>query len=310
MKAGDIQHIEGISLALIAGEKGLDRIIRNGFLYSPDLLIAGGDVGEGKYSIQIVSSDLLKYIRKNPDSSKNILKLKPPCVIVSSDISSRDALVEICEENRIPLFVAHLTLLDTKRRIENILEREFAPSVLIHGTLIDVFGMGILLTGASGIGKTECALDLIFRGHRLVADDMVKITKGTNGSLEGEGIEKSEKLKYHIEIRGIGIVDIRRIFGIKGVRRKKSVELLINLYEWGCEMTPQLTGIESKITKIMDVGLPEVRIPLVPGKNISALIEIIALKKMLELCGINVAKEFDEELIRVMKSEGRVTSDE
>lgn len=302
MNIRDLIQIEGLSIDIIAENSGMDNEIKNEIVYFPELLIAGFDVSGGKESIQILSSDALYCARENLNLLRNLTKVSPPCIIIPHDISPPDVLTQICEEEKIPLLVTHSSLLDTRNIIEYQLEREFAPSVLLHGTLIDVYGMGVLLKGTSGVGKTECALDLVFRGHRLVADDVVRIIKRRNGKLEGEGVEKSKKLKHHIEIRGIGILDIRSIFGIRGVRERKGVELVVNLYEGRSKTPTEISGIKGKTRKILGVELPVIRIPLVPGKHISALIEVIALNKLLKLTGIDSAKEFNEELIRVMKS--------
>jgi len=307
MNIKDLTQIEGFSFDIIAGKSGIDNEIKNDAIYFPELLITGFDVASGKDSIQIISHDALNYAKENPDLLINLTKTSPPCIIIPHALSPPAILMQICNKNKIPLLVTHLPLLDTKNAIEYYLEREFAPSVLVHGTLIDVYGMGVLLQGISGIGKTECALDLVFRGHRLIADDVVRVIKRKDGRLEGEGIEKSKKLKYHIEIRGIGILDIRSMFGIRGIRKRKGIELIANLYEGRCKTPTEITGIESKTCKILDAELTEIRIPLVVGKNISALIEAIALNKVLELSEIESAKEFDKELIRVMKSHKRET---
>ncbi len=302
MNIRDLIQIEGLSIDIIAGNSGMDNEIKNEIVYFPELLIAGFDVSDGKESIQILSRDALDCAREILNLLRNLTKVSPPCIIIPHDIPPPDVLIQICGEEKIPLLVTHSSPLDTRNVIEHQLEREFAPSVLVHGTLIDVYGMGVLLKGTSGIGKTECALDLVFRGHRLVADDVVRIIKRRNGKLEGEGVEESKKLKHHIEIRGIGILDMRSIFGIRGVRERKAIELVVNLYEGLCKTPNDITGIERKICKILGQELTEIRIPLVAGKNISALIEVIALNKLLKLTGTDSANEFNEELIRVMKS--------
>ncbi|MCD5383931.1 HPr(Ser) kinase/phosphatase [candidate division WOR-3 bacterium] len=301
MNVRDICKILEPSCDVIAGKAGLDNKIKNGLLYFPELLITGFEIETGRESIQILSYDAIKYLKENQDATKNILKPVPPCVLIPSDPPPTPTIVKICEQSNTPLLVTYLSLSDTKTKIEESLDREFAPFMLMHGTFIDVSGMGVLLTGETGIGKTECALDLIFRGHRLIADDVVRVEKTKDNRLEGTGIEKSKRLKYHIEIRGIGILDIQRIFGTKGVRERKGLELIVHLYEQTHKRTPEITGIEIKTTKILDVETTAVDIPLVPGKNISALIEIVALNKLLQLSGTNSAKEFEAELIRVMK---------
>ncbi|MCK4595846.1 HPr(Ser) kinase/phosphatase [candidate division WOR-3 bacterium] len=302
MKVIELIETQKVPLELIAGKAGIDNEIKNDFIYFPELLITGISVTSGMDSIQILTVDALDFAGDNLDNFKNLTKTSPPCIIIPHDYSSPKALINICEEHRIPLLVTHLTPIDTRNRIEYILEIEFALSTHIHGTLIDVFGMGVIIQGQSGIGKTEWALDLVFRGHRLVTDDVVKVIKLRDGRLVGEGIEESKKLKYHIEIRGIGILDLQSMFGMRGVRERKALELIVTLYEGRCETLTEITGIETKKCNILGVELPEIRIPVTFGKNISSLIEGIALNKLLKLSGIDSAKKFDKELIKVMKT--------
>ncbi|MEO0225342.1 MAG: HPr kinase/phosphorylase, partial [candidate division WOR-3 bacterium] len=171
----------------------------------------------------------------------------------------------------------------------------------IHGTLVDIFGIGVLFIGKAGIGKSELALDLVERGHRLVADDLVLVTKRDN-LLIGTGCEKSNKLKHHIEIRGVGIVDVFRIFGAKAVRNQKRIEVVVELVLWDeTKDIYERVGIVDNYKEILGISIPHIQIPLVPGKNVSTIIEVIAINQLLKLRGINPAKEYDEELKRVMK---------
>jgi HPr kinase/phosphorylase len=310
MNIKDLTQIEGFSFDIIAGKSGTANKIKNDVVYFPELLVVGFAVSNGKDSVQVLSYDVLNYTKENTKLLRNLTKNNPPCIIIPHDVTPPKVLLQICDQSKIPLLVSHLTLRDTRNRLEYLLERELAPTTIVYGTLIDVYGMGVLLKGPSGIGKTECALDLIFRGHRLVADDVVRIIKKKEGRIEGEGVEKSKNLKYHIEIRGIGILSLRDIFGIRGVRERKGVELVVSLYEGRSKIPSEISGIESKTCKILDVELPEICIPLVPGKHISPLIEVITLDKLLKLSGIDSAKKFDKELIRLMrdikKDKGRI----
>ncbi|MEO0106642.1 MAG: HPr kinase/phosphorylase, partial [candidate division WOR-3 bacterium] len=169
-----------------------------------------------------------------------------------------------------------------------------------HGTLMDIYGVGVLFLGKPGIGKSECALDLVERGHRLVADDLVKIVR-RGEMLIGTGAEKSDKLKHHLEIRGVGIVDIFRIFGVKAVRLRKRIEIIIELVYWKeTKGKYERLGLSRRTKSILGVKIPYIKLPLTPGKNISVITEVVAMNYLLELRGINVAKEYNEELKRVL----------
>ena len=182
--------------------------------------------------------------------------------------------------------------------LTDYLDEKFAPNMVIHGSLVDVYGVGILLTGSSGIGKSEIALDLVERGHRLVADDLVNVTKRGRETLIGSG---RENIQNRLEIRGLGIIDVMSLFGIRGLRLRKRVEVEVQLREDKDIHDFDRTGLNTEYREYMGVKIPTVKIPIFPGKNITVICETIALNTLLKLYGYDSAKEFNKRLMRVMK---------
>jgi HPr kinase/phosphorylase len=185
------------------------------------------------------------------------------------------------------------------RLIKPFLADEFAPSVTLHGSLADVFGVGLFFTGQSGIGKSECVLDLVERGHRLVADDLVIVKRRGNDVLIGKGHELQ---RHYMEIRGIGLIDIPAIFGIRAVRQQKRLEVVVHLEEWNQDAVIDRTGLDGETHTILDVELPKIRVPLNPGKNITVIAEVIAMNHLLRYSGVNPAEAFNQRLMTRMRA--------
>jgi HPr kinase/phosphorylase len=173
----------------------------------------------------------------------------------------------------------------------------------LHGSLADIFGVGLLFIGASGIGKSECVLDLVERGHRLVADDLVIVKRRLGDLLIGRGHELQ---RHHMEIRGVGLVDIPSIFGIRAVRQQKRIEVVVELETWDHEGTIDRTGLDTETKTILDVAIPKVRVPLNPGKNITVIAEVIAMNHLLKYSGIDPAERFNERLTKHMARQSDV----
>jgi HPr kinase/phosphorylase len=184
------------------------------------------------------------------------------------------------------------------------LEDAFSPTTTIHGTLVDVYGIGLLYTGSSGIGKSECALDLVERGHRLVADDIVTVRATPQGILMGSG---SELLRHHMEIRGIGIIDVQSIFGIRGVRLMKRIEVEVRLEAWDEIEDYERLGLDEKSTTILGIEIPQVTVPIIPGKNLTVISEVVALNHLMKVTGYNPAEEFNKRLVDLMAKKDGAT---
>jgi HPr kinase/phosphorylase len=207
-------------------------------------------------------------------------------------------LIELAANVGVAVIRTRLKTNEFYTRIKPWLEEEFAATTNLHGSLADVFGVGLLFVGRSGIGKSECVLDLVERGHRLVADDLVISRRHGNDVLIGRGHELQ---RHHMEIRGVGLVDIPSIFGIRAVRQQKRIEVVVQLEEWVNGAPVDRTGLDAETTSILDVELPKVRVPLNPGKNITVIAEVIAMNHLLKYSGVDPAERFNDRLMRQMR---------
>jgi HPr kinase/phosphorylase len=229
-----------------------------------------------------------------------VMRLGTPCVIVTKKLAIDKKFIEEANKRKIPILRTPMSTTPFIHSLSTYLDYKLAPTQYIQGTLVDIYGVGVLFLGKPGTGKSECALDLIERGHRLVADDLVQIVR-RGDILIGSGAEKSNLLRHHIEIRGVGIIDIFRIFGVKSVRLRKRIEVIIELIL--LEETKgeyDRIGLKKEKKEILNVKIPRVVIPLTPGKNISVIAEVIAMNYLLELRGISPAKEYDRELKKLL----------
>lgn len=228
---------------------------------------------------------------------ENIFQFQLPCVIVSKGLAPPTPLVELADEKQIPILGSDMSTTPLIHKITAYLDDVFAPSSAVHASLVDVYGVGLLITGRSGIGKSECALDLVERGARLVADDMVTLRRQHNVVI-GSG---NEMLRHCMEIRGIGIVDVQSIFGIRSIRARKRVEVEVNLREWNSGEDYERLGLEERHTTILDVRIPLVIVPIFPGKNITVICETIALNYLTKAYGYDPAEHFNENLLQLIR---------
>jgi HPr kinase/phosphorylase len=209
----------------------------------------------------------------------------------------------LARERGIPVIRTRLKTAEFYRRLKPFLDDAFAPRTTVHGSLADVFGVGLLFRGRSGIGKSECVLDLVERGHRLVADDVVHVTRRGHDVLIGRGHEIS---RHFMEIRGVGLIDINALFGIRSVRQQKRIEVVVQLEAWDQNAVIERTGLDGETTSILDVELPKITVPLNPGKNITVIAEVIAMNHLLKYSGVDPAARFNERLMRQMRAASEV----
>ncbi len=234
---------------------------------------------------------------------ERVLDLDPPVIFVAMDQAVPRPIMDLIRERKFPLIRSALTAVEFMAELSHHLEKVFSPRTEVHGTLVDVYGVGLLFTGRSGIGKSECALDLIERGHRLVADDIVEITRTTEEVLIGR---YREVLRHHLEIRGIGVIDVQAIFGIRAIRLQKRVEVEVQLQEWDDSVDYERVGMEDRFTEILGVNIPQVVVPLYPGKNITVISEVIALNFMLKVYGYDAAQILNDRILDSMRSSKRL----
>ena len=213
------------------------------------------------------------------------------CAIFAHGTKPDKFIIDLADLYRVPLFCTETLTVDATRILVDYLGWELAPRKVVHGTLVDVYGVGLLITGRSGIGKSEIALDLVERGHRLVSDDSVNIIRRADNVLIGTG---RELLEHHLEIRGIGIINIANMFGVRGIRKQKRIEVQISLEDWDENKQYERIGAVEVHENILGVDIPMVKLPIFPGKNITVIAETIALNHMLKVYGKNAAKEFEK----------------
>ncbi|MEO5902659.1 MAG: HPr(Ser) kinase/phosphatase [Gemmatimonadaceae bacterium] len=282
---------------------GLDRIIPNPDLSSPGLALAGYVGRFVAERIQVLGETEITYLFSLPaEQREKIAKMffgfPIPVVVVTKDQDPPIELKLAAAAAGIALLGTVLKTAEFYRRIKPVIEAEFAETATLHGSLADVFGVGLFFTGQSGIGKSECVLDLVERGHRLVADDLVIATRRGNDVVIGRGHELQ---RHHMEIRGVGLIDVPHIFGIRAVRQQKRIEVVVNLEEWDQNAVVERTGLDYQYTTMLGVEIPLITVPLNPGKNITVIAEVIALNHLLRYSGINTAEAFNERLIGRMK---------
>ena len=221
-----------------------------------------------------------------------------PCVLLSKRLEPPTILLEMARERKIPVLRTPMATTDFIHKLTALLEEVFAPTTTVHGSLVDVYGVGLLFTGRSAIGKSECALDLVERGHRLVADDVVTIKRRAENVLIGSG---NDLLRHCMEIRGIGIIDVQSIFGIRAIRAQKRIEVEVNLREWDSKEDYERLGVNEQQTSFLEVEIPLVIVPIFPGKNITVISETIALNYLVKAYGYNPAEHFAENLVQLMR---------
>jgi HPr kinase/phosphorylase len=231
---------------------------------------------------------------------KTLLAYRIPAIVVTHKVKPPQELIVEARAQMIPVFTTPTATTKFVSEISVFLEEEFAPETTLHGTLLDVYGVGILVLGTSGIGKSECALDLVERGHRLVADDLVYIKRLANRILMGS---RSEIIKQHMEIRGLGIINIESLFGVGAIRDKKRIELVVRLEEWDAKKEYDRLGLTPSTLKIFDVEIPTFVIPVRPGRNLAVIIEVAAMNHRLMKLGYFTAQEFADRVTRIMAEE-------
>ena len=216
-----------------------------------------------------------------------------PVVFVSKGQEVPSYFVEAATRHGVPIFRSPLPTKDVYQWLKPFVETALAPSTSLHGSLADVYGVGLLFVGESGVGKSECVLDLVERGHRLVADDLVLASREGNDVIIGRGTELQA---HHMEIRGIGIIDVRALFGIRAIRLQKRIEVVVSLELWAHDADYTRTGLEVEYEEILGVPIPRVTVPLNPGKNVTVISEVVAMNHLLRYSGVNSAEAFNRKL--------------
>lgn len=287
-----------LNLRLASGKSGLKNKILFSEINRPGLALSGYFGYFAYQRVQILGRTEFSYLRRMSGKLriKHIRKMfsyKIPCVIATSGLKPFKEILNLGEEKSIPILRTNLDTQELIHKITFYLESKFNPSITLHGDLVEVYGIGVLILGESGVGKSETALELIQRGHRLIADDVIQINREPGRTLNGNS---NSLLKHRVEIRGLGIINIKDLFGTRAIRDKKRIELVVLLEEWKKNKLYDRLGLREKICRILGVSLPKIVIPVRPGRNLSIIIEVAAMNYRLKKMGVFSARELDREL--------------
>lgn len=306
---GDLykKHGERLGLEVVGGSEGMHRKILVPEAHRPGLSLSGYLKNHAKKRILIFGRVEMEYLRDlKPELRvqrlEAILSPQTPAVIVARWYLPSKELLSICDARSIPLFRANLSTMNLLSKLTLFLTEEFSRSISCHGTLVEVYGVGVLLQGDSSVGKSEAALGLIERGHRLISDDTVRVTRREGNYLEGSGAILT---RHHMEIRGIGIINVAHLYGAVCVRDSKSIDILVRLEIWNDNHFYDRAGLDEKLCDILGIKIPYLVLPVKPGRDVVLLLETIALNHRLKGMGYNSAKEFNSKLLEMIAQKGK-----
>ena len=302
----DLKELNSLNLKCIGGRKGLVREVCTPNINRPGLALSGFFDSFAHERIQIFGRGETAYILKlendnTHDTVKEIFSYPIPCCIFTHNLLPPKTFMEIAEKAHCPILQTDLPTSEFSTRITRILSAIFAPRQSIHGVLVEVFGLGILILGDSGVGKSETALELIHRGHRLVSDDVVDIHSVNGNILMGTGANRI--IGHHMEIRGPGIINITQLFGVKAIRERKEIQLVVKLEEWDSQKNYDRIGIEDQYMEFLGVKVSVLEIPVKLGRNIPIIIETAAMNERLKKMGHNTAKEFNQNILKWLEAD-------
>jgi len=286
-----------------------ERTVTESNLHRPGLALAGYVDLFTHQRVQILGNTETQYLHHLDDTDRraafrNLTQFPVPCIVVTDDNDLRPSLVDAATEAQIPVYRTPLPTVQFTSSLRNFLTDQFAPQRAVHGSLVDVYGIGLLLIGKPGIGKSEVALDLVERGHRLVADDVVIATQRDESILMGAG---TDLVQHFMEVRGLGLVDIRSMFGIRAIRFQKRIEIVVNMELWDEDKEYTRINMVKDTHEILGIDLPMVRVPITPGKNITVICEVIAMNYLLRHYGHDPAEVFTERLRNRIQQKGPPT---
>lgn len=293
-----------LSMKLVGGKQGMGRAIASSRIQKPGLALTGlAAIDTAR--VQILGEKEMLYLNSLTEDEldlrlSRIMSPEVPCVIITRNREAPPRLLQVADETHTPLFRSRLESGELIHALSRYFQEAFSKFGTLHGVLVDVFGLGVLISGASGVGKSECALDLIARGHRLVADDLVEATLVEEGKVSGAG---SNLIKYHMEVRGLGIINIRDLFGIASIRDRITIDLVVELVDWDQRREYDRLGLDEKHYHILDVPIPHLQIPVSPGRNLTTIVEVAARNHMLKRQGTHSVEELHKRLSWAMEAE-------
>ena len=297
-------HATTLGLELVAGAQGLNRLIREPTVNRPGLALSGFYNYFAPKRVQVFGSAELSYLQSLPAAERKerlrrFFGCAIPCLVLARHSKLPPNLREMADRAGVPVFRTPMITMKFINAATIALELEFAPRRSEHGSMVDILGVGTLIRGASGIGKSECVLSLLERGYSLVSDDITRFRAFENRELIGSSAELT---RFHMEVRGIGIINVASIFGVRSIRTEKSLELVVTLKDWREMEDVDRHGLQRQFYKILGISIPHVIIPVRMGRDLGHLVEVAALDHKLKSHGIDSAQDFNERLIRKMEA--------
>lgn len=290
-----------LNLHLVAGKEGLNRKITRWEVHRLGLALSGEVDILLPGQLQILDREELDYLKKLDIKQKatvlrGIFSREIPCFIVASNFEPPQEFIKMAQKAKIPVFRTSISISTFVNRLSPFLEDKLTLTKSVQGVMVEVYGLGILILGVTGIGKSECALELISRGHRLIAGEVAGIKQRRGNILIGFA---KEPIRYYLEVQGLGIIDVEKLFGASAVRSSAKIDLVIRLEEWDKTKEYELLGFDQKYTMILEVNVPELVIPIRPGRNIASIIEVAAMNQRLRREGYSAISELDKEIIKI-----------
>ena len=283
----------GVDIVPSGGAPPDGRAVTVRHVHRPGLVLAGYTEHFEHQRVQILGNTECRYLAwlgdGAPDAFQRLLGFDPPAVVLTADNWLPDGLAALADAAGVPVFRTPMPTVPFMGLLRDVLDDQFAEQLTVHGSLVDVYGIGLLLTGPAGIGKSEMALDLVERGHRLVADDVVMATRKGSAVLMGSGTDLGE---HFMEIRGLGIIDVKAMFGVRAIRYQKRIEVVVQIHQWDQDEEYTRIGMVTETEPVLGVELPLVRLPITPGKNVTVICEVIAMNHLLLHYGYDPAEAF------------------
>ncbi len=299
-------HAQQLQMNLVAGATGLRRKILEATVNRPGLALAGFFQHFAWERVQVIGNAETAYVKSLSSTQRRkriraFLSRNIPCLVLARSIRPINEALEEAEAFRVPIFRSPMPTGRLINLATLLLDMDFAPRITEHGTMVDILGIGVLIKGESGVGKSECALSLVERGYSLVSDDITRIYV-----LDGRELMAASdpQTRYHMEVRGLGIINVASVFGVGAVRNEKRIDLVVTLKDWSAVVEVERVGMDQESCKILGIEVPHVTVPVRPGRDIARLVEVAALDQKLRGMGHNVAKEFNERLIARMRKDG------
>ncbi len=297
----ELQGHDAINLKCIAGRRGLTRELTVPELNRPGLVLSGFFESFAFHRVQVFGRGEVAYLRKlssegKTDTIRQFFSYTVPCCVFTCNREPPPSFIEIAEEASCAILITDLESTEFSNRIIRLFSNIFAPRKTMHGVLVEVYGEGILLGGHSGVGKSETALELVERGHRLVADDIVEIRCVNGNVILGRGA--NSLISHHMEIRGLGIINVSQLYGMGAIREQKEIQLVVELEEWDSNKVYDRLGTNQKTVDLLGVKIPAIEIPVKPGRNLPIIIEAAAMNERLKKMGYNSARDFNQNILR------------